>query len=82
MKRTSKYLLLRYIKIINHLNPEYEWAFFTKKDIPYNLHSNELCIIPSVNSQPFGINSLSFRGIILWNALCDEIKLATSINEF
>ena len=51
-----------------------------KKDVPYNLRSNELCKIPSVNSQRYGINSLSFRGSLLSNALSDEIKLATSMN--
>ena len=51
-----------------------------KKNIPYNLRSNELCKIPSVNSQRYGISSLSFRGSLLWNALSDEVKLATSIN--
>ena len=67
---------------ISHLNPEYMWEFFTLKDVPYNLRSNELCIIPSVNSQRYGIISLSFRGSPLWNALCDEIKLAAFINNF
>ena len=27
-----------------------------------------------MNSQRYGINSLSFRGSLLWNALSDEIK--------
>ena len=51
-----------------------------KKDVPYNLCSNELCKFPSVNSQRYGISSLCFRGSLLWNALSDEVKLATSIN--
>ena len=53
-----------------------------KKDVPYNLRSHDLCIVPSMNSQHYGISSLSYRGNRLWNALCDEIKLATSINNF
>ena len=35
-----------------------------------------------MNSQHYGVSSLSFRGSLLWNALCDEIKLTTSINDF
>ena len=32
---------------------------------------------------PMELNStLSFRGSLLWNALSDEVKLATSINDF
>ena len=58
------------------------WEFFTKKDVPYGLRSSELCKIPSVNTQRYGINSLSFRGSLLWNALSDEIKLTTSAKNF
>ena len=51
-----------------------------EKDVPYNLLSYELCKIPSVSSQRYGISSLSFRGGLLWNVLSDEIKVATSMN--
>jgi len=54
------------------------WEFFTKRDVPYGLRISELCKIPSVNTQCYGINSLSFRGSLLWNTLSDEIKLRTS----
>ena len=65
-------------RTINPLNLEYMWEFFTKRDVPYGLRISELCKIPSVNSQRYGINSLSFRGSLLWNTLSDEIKLTTS----
>ena len=55
------------------------WEFFIK-DVPYNLRSNELCKIASMNSRQYGISSLTFRESLLWNALSDKIKLATSIN--
>ena len=53
-----------------------------KKDVSYALRSNELCKIPSVNCQRYGIGFLSFRGSLLSNALSDETKSATSINNF
>ena len=81
-KKNLQRLMVEIYKTINHLNPAYMWEFFIKKDVPYNLRSNELCKIPSVNSQRYGISSLSFRGSLLWNALSDEVKLATSINNF
>ena len=81
-KQNLQRLLVEIYKTINHLNPAYMWGFFIKKDIPYNLRSKELRKIPSVNSQHLGISSLSFRGSLLWNALSDEIKLATSISNF
>ena len=53
-----------------------------KKDVSYSLHSNELFKIPSMNSQRYGICSLSFQGSLLWNALSNVIKLATFMNNF
>ena len=81
-KKNLQRLMVRIFRTINHLNPAYMWEFFMRKDVPYNFHSNELCKIPSLNSQRYGISSLSFRGSLLWNAISDEIKLATSINNF
>ena len=81
-KKNLQILMVEIHKTINHLNPAYIWEFFIKKDVPCNLRINDLCKIPSVNSQRYGIRSLSFRGSLLWNALSDEIKLATSINNF
>ena len=81
-KKNLQRLMVEIYKTINHLNPAYIWEFFTKKDVPYNLRSNELCKIPSVNSQRYGISSLSFRGSPLWNAESDDIKLETSKNNF
>ena len=81
-KKNLQRLMVEIYKTLNHLNSAYMWKFFIKKGVPYNLRSNELCKIPSVNSQRYGISSLSFRGSLLWNALSDEIKLAASINDF
>ena len=81
-KNNLQRLMVEIYKTINHLNPVYMWEFFIKTDVPYNLRSNESCKIPSVNSQRYGISSLSFRGSLLWNALSDEVKLVTSIKNF
>ena len=81
-QKSPQILMAEIYNTINHLNPEYKGEFFIKKDVPYNFHSNELCKIPSVNSQRYGISSLCFRGSLLWNALNDETKPATSINNF
>ena len=81
-KKSLQRLMVEIYKTINHLNHAYMWKFFIKEDVPYNFRSKNLCKIPSVNSQLYGISSLSFRGRLLWNALSDEVKLATSINNF
>ena len=64
-KKNLKILMVEVYKTIDHLNPKCMWEFFTKRDVPFNLCSSELCKIPHVNSQPYGINSLSCRGSLL-----------------
>ena len=71
-------LMIEIYKSMNHLNRECVWDFFVKKDVPYNPRTKELCKLPSVSSQRYGINSLSFRGSLLWNTLSNNLKLTTS----
>ena len=75
-------LMIEVYKSLNHLNPEYMWEFFVKKDVQYNLRTKELCKLPSVSSQRYGLNSLSFRGSLLWNTIDDEIKVSPSLEVF
>ena len=49
---------------------------------PTTYRTKEICKIPSVSSQRYGINSLSFRGSLLWNALSDDLKFTTSLLNF
>ena len=81
-KKNLQYLMVEIYKSMNHLNPEYMWDFFVKKDVPYNLRTKDLCKLPSVSSQRYGINSLSFRGSLLWNAFSGDLKLTTSLVKF
>ena len=67
---------------LNHLNPEYVWEFFVKKDVQYNLCTKELCKFPLLNSQRYGHNSLSFRGSLVWNAIDDEMKFSPFLEIF
>ena len=67
---------------MNHLNPSYIWEFFVKKDITYNLRTKALCRIPSAQSHQYGLNSLSFRGSLLWNSLDGELKRAETLTSF
>ena len=75
-------LMIDVHKLFNHLNPEYKWEFFAKKVVQYNLCTKELCKLSSVSSQSYGLNSLSFRGSLLWNAIDDEMKQSPSLEIF
>jgi len=51
-------LMIEVYTLLNHLNPEYMWEFFSKRDVQYNLHTNELCKLPSVSSQWYGLSMM------------------------
>ena len=80
-KNLQKFMIKVY-QSLNHLNPEYVWEFFVKKDVQYNLCTKELCKFPLLSSQHYGHNSLSFRGSLLWNAIDDEIKFSPFLEIF
>ena len=74
--------MIEIYKTMNHLNPSYIWELIVKKDIPYNLRTKGLCRLPSAWSHRYGLNSLSFRGSLLWNTLDDELKRADTLGSF
>ena len=47
--------------------------------MPYNLRDGSKLVLSKTKSSRFGINSLKFRGSILWNNLPVSLK---SLNEF
>ena len=81
-QKNLQILMTEIYKTTNHINPPYIWDFFVKKDMPYNLRNKVLCTLPQVHTNRYGLNSLSFRGSILWNNLKDEIKRASTLTNF
>ena len=67
-------LMLEIYKSMNQLNPSYIWHLHKRKEIQYDLRTKHLCKFPITKTTKFGMESLSFRGSILWNNLDDEIK--------
>ena len=65
-----------------HLNPEFMWSYFNENPIPYDLRKGIKVFLPPVKSFRFGLNSIHFRGSILWNNLPSSIKNSQNINEF
>ncbi len=58
-------LMVEIYKSVNHLNPEYMWDFFVKKEVPYDLRIKELCHLPSTRLRRYGASSLCFRRSLL-----------------
>ena len=81
-KRNLKTLMIEVFKSLNRLNPEILWEVFLPKNIKYNLRSgNTLSLIPT-KTRKYGLNSLCFRGSLLWNTLPASLKASISLSEF
>ena len=81
-QRHLKCLAIEVFKSISHSNPEFMWKFFNEKQMPYNLRNGNKLVLPRAKSLRFGINSLCFRGSMLWNNLPLTVKNSDNINEF
>ena len=49
--------------------PGFTWNLFERNHIPYNLRRGGLLLLPPAKSARYGVNSLAFRGSLLWNNL-------------
>ena len=58
------------------------WSSFEEKPIPKNLRDGSKLVLPQIKSSRFGINSLRFRGSLLWNNLPMSVTNCESLNEF
>ena len=65
-----------------HLNSQFMWSYFKEKQMPYNLRDGSKLVLSKTKSSRFDINSLKFRGSILWNNLPVSLKNCQSLNEF
>ena len=69
-----QYLALEVFKSLMHLNPEFMWPYFNENSIPYDLQKGTKVFLPPVKLFCLGLNSVHFRGSILWNNLPSSIK--------
>ena len=75
-------LALEVFKNITHVNPEFMRSYFNENTIPYNLRNGNRLLLTPAKSVKFGINSLIFRGSLLWNNLPLNLKSCQTIAEF
>ena len=71
-------LMLQIFKCLSEEIPSFMWTFFEKKHIKYELRSKNLLQLLKRSANTFGVNSLVFKGALLWNTLPDNIKNANS----
>ena len=75
-------LMIKVYKSLNHQNPSFLWELFARKEINYNLRVKDNLALPKALTMSFGINSISFRGSILWNSTPDVIKSSNTVFTF
>ena len=75
-------LLLFMFKIVHNDCPEIAKDFFSTKDISYNLRSNSVINLPKCNTKTYGINTVFFKGGIVWNGLPNDIKNSLNYLDF
>ena len=62
-----------YISVIN-MSPDFMWEFFSSNLLQYNLQKANIFCLPPARSSWYGINSLAFRGSLLWKSLTSNVQ--------
>ena len=55
------------------------WNLFERNHIPYNLRRGDLLLLPPAKSTRYGVNSLAFRGSLLWNNRPPQVKKSQTL---
>ena len=81
-QRHLQFLAIEIFKSKKKLNRSFMWKTYKEKNIPYSLRRGISLFIPNANTQKYGINSLTFRGSVLWDNLPIKLKECKSLQEF
>ena len=69
-------------KSLNNMNPSTVLEFHKKKSVKYDVRKKNLCRLPNAKRPSCGVESVSFRGSLLWNTLDDSIKREPTLAPF
>ena len=81
-QRHLRFLVTEIYKSISQLNSEFMWAYFTHKDMSFNLRKGPILCLPKTHSIYCGTNAVHFRGSLIWNNLPAVVKSSNSSFEF
>ena len=76
------FLAIEVYKSLMNMNPEFTWKFFSKYSVQYNLRKGDIVYLPPARPSCYGMNSLAFRGSLLWNTLPSNVKRSHNLEEF
>ena len=64
------------------LNPSFMKEIFVEKRSPYGLRGCHDLLLPQVRTTCNGLETISFRGCRLWQALPNDIKQSETLSSF
>ena len=64
-----------------NINTEFMWEFFNINPLQYNLRKGDIVYLPPARSSCYGINTLAFRGSLLYNSLPSKVKQSHNLEE-
>ena len=76
------FLTTEVYKSVNNLNPQFMWNYFNISTLSYEPRKGNKVNLPETRTCRYGINSLLFRGALLWNNLPRNVKESHSVAEF
>ena len=69
-------------KSVDNLNSQFMWNSFNISTLPHELRKRNKVNLPETRNCRYRINSLLFRGALLWNNLPCNAKESHSVAEF
>ena len=80
--RNLQTLLSEAYKCLTSKNPSFLSDLLERRSTNYNLRIKDLVQLPSTKTVKYGLNSLRFRGSMLWNTFPDMIESAKNDRQF
>ena len=80
--RNLQLLMMEIYKTKWELNPSFMKEIFVEKHIPYGLRSCDNLQLPQARTTCNGLDTISFRGCRLWQALPNDIKQSNTLSSF
>jgi hypothetical protein len=75
-------MAIEVFKIINKQTPVYLHDLVTIKKSSYSFRYNNTVDIPRVNTTRYGLHSLRYGAVKLWNELPNDLREGISLNNF
>ena len=80
--RHLKFLVTKIFKLLSKTNPKFMWSYFSSKTLSYNLRKGPSLSLTSAKSTVYGINSVHFKGTLIWNNPRYFVKSSASVFQF